>query len=228
MSLFLSPFLILVVVAVVLLGVGVARSQEAGSGRIEGSGVSAVQQRDLPPFTGVEIGLPANVRIACGTPQRVGVTADDNLLPHIVMRVEHGVLVISSAHPFTTRRPVTIELDVADLDLVRLVGTGDVEVTGAASRELRLSIVGSGTIHAVGTAATMRGEVSGAGTIDGSRLTVETAIATVSGVGTIATAPTARLDANISGSGIISYEGEPLVRSRISGVGAVRGVGERR
>lgn len=218
MSRFLHKTIITVLVAIGLAGV--AGCQES----IAGSGVRAEQRRDLPPFTGVVLELPASLRISCGTAQAVTVAADDNLLPHIEMRVEGGVLVITSEVSLTTRQPITIGIGVADLRLVRVGGTGEAEITGMAGSELRLAVAGSGQIRATGTAVHGRCEVSGTGRIDVSGMAARELQLITSGSGRIRVAGTAAaVVCEVSGAGAIDSAqlAAETVVATVSGSGAI-------
>lgn len=220
MNLFLTRITILAVVVIGLAGF--AGCQESGAGRIEGSGVRATQERHLPPFTGVVVELPANLRITCGTAQTVTIAADDNLLPHIATRVEGGVLVIASEPSFTTRQPITIDIGVTGLRLVRIRGTGEAEITGMAGSELQLAVAGSGKIHATGTAASARCEVSGAGQIDVSGMAARELQLITSGSGRLRVAgTTAAVVCWVSGAGAI--DGAQLIAETV--VATVSGSG---
>src|SRR4051794_32230974 len=75
--------------------------------RIEGSGTKASSTRPVAAFSRVEVRTAADVAIKVGAPSVV-VETDDNLLSNITTDVDQGVLVISSAKPFSTKLGVTV------------------------------------------------------------------------------------------------------------------------
>src|SRR5438067_2276905 len=89
-----SPLLVAVLLVVGLAGVVIwllfhydVVNGSSSSTTVEGSGVAAVQTRDLSAFSTVELAGTNTVTIAVGGEQAVAVHADDNLLGHFTTRV---------------------------------------------------------------------------------------------------------------------------------------------
>jgi hypothetical protein len=197
----------------------------SSSSTTEGSGVPATQARDVPAFHSVELAGSSNVVIRVGEPQSVVVRADDNLLKRVTTEVRSGTLVIANTPgSFTTKSPMSVEVEAPTLEAVTLSGSGNIVVDGVAAKSLKVSVPGSGTLTGSGTATRLDVSVSGSGSLQLTRLVASDARAVVSGSGSIFVTATASLDASVSGSGSILYAGNPeKVTKSVTGAGAIVG-----
>lgn len=102
-------------------------------------------------------------------------------------------------------------------------GSGRVSFTGEISRDADFKISGSGRIEATGSAERMDATISGSGKVLAVGLKVQIASVRISGSGDVEIEVGKELEANISGSGSVSYKGNPSkVNSNASGSGRVR------
>ena len=191
----------------------------------QGSGVSAIQARDVAAFHGIDLAGSNNVVIRVGAKQSVVVKADDNLLDRVTTDVQSGELVIGNTPgSFTTNSPMSVEVGVPSLDAVTLSGSGNIVVTGVDATSFDVSLPGSGTLTGDGTATRLDVTVSGSGMVQLTRLVATEARADVSGSGSIFLTATKSLDASVSGSGAIIYTGSPQdVTRNVTGSGAITG-----
>jgi Putative auto-transporter adhesin, head GIN domain len=197
----------------------------SSSSTTEGSGVSATQARDLAAFNRVELAGSNNVVVRVGAKQSVVVRADDNFLDRVTTQVQSGELVIANTPgSFTTRSPMSVEVEVPTLNALTLTGNGNVVVSGIEAKSLVVSLPGNGTLTGSGTARRLDVTVSGSGTVQFTRLVANDARAVVTGSGSIFITATKTLDASVSGSGAILYTGNPQdVTKSVSGTGAITG-----
>lgn len=101
-------------------------------------------------------------------------------------------------------------------------GSGKVLIALAISGSADLGISGSGKIEASGSAARVKASISGSGKVLASELETNTCEVRISGSGDVEINVKDELDANISGSGSVSYKGNPSkVNSHASGSGRV-------
>jgi len=134
-----------------------------------------------------------------------------------------------------------VEVDVAGPLEADVSGSGNVEVRGkcnsfdsdvSGSGKVILSInvaqnadfgvSGSGKIQASGTAAEVKASISGSGKVLAANLETNRCEVRISGSGDVEINVKNELDANISGSGSVSYKGNPSkVNSHASGSGSV-------
>ena len=153
---------------------------------VEGSGVPATQARDVAAFNSVELAGSNNVVIRVGEKQSVVVRADDNLLDRVTTEVQSGKLVIANTPgSFTTKSPMSVEVNVPTLNALTLSGSGNIVVSGIEAESLKVTLPGSGTLTGSGTATRLDVTVSGSGTVQFTRLVANDVRAVVSGSGSI-------------------------------------------
>ena len=188
-----------------------------------GSGVAATQTRSLPPFTGLDLAGDNNVVVEVGGKQSVVVHADRNLLRRVTTRVRSGRLVIGTTPGnLAAKSPMFVTVSVPSLDAVRLQGAGNIAVTGIHSRALTVALPGSGNIDVTGTTTKLHVTISGEGTAMLRGLIARDAKAALGGDGTIMLTATHSLTARLSGSGTVTYGGNPPhVTQRVTGSGTI-------
>jgi hypothetical protein len=188
-----------------------------------GSGVPAVQARYVAAFDKVELAGSNNVLIRVGEKQSVVVKADANLLDRVTTKVQSRTLVVANAPGgFTPTSPMSVEVTVPTLNALTLSGSGNIVIDGVRAESLTVTLPGSGTLTASGTATRLDVTVSGSGTVQFTRLVANDVQAVVSGSGSIFVTATTSLDASVSGSGAILYAGNPQnVTKSVTGTGAI-------
>ena len=101
-------------------------------------------------------------------------------------------------------------------------GSGKVDLNMAIASEAEFGISGSGKILASGSASVVKAHISGSGKVLAANLTTDRCDIRISGSGDVEINVQTELDANISGSGTVSYKGNPSkVNSHASGSGKV-------
>ncbi len=191
----------------------------------KGSGVVATQTRDLAAFNSIDLAGSNNVVIRVGEKQSVVVRADDNLLDRVTTEVQSGKLVIANTPgDFTTKSPMRVEVSVPTLNALTLTGSGNIVVDGIEAESLSVTLPGSGTLTASGTATRLDVTISGSGTVQLTRLIANDVRASVGGSGSIFVTATRSLDALVSGTGSILYAGNPRdVTKNVTGTGTIIG-----
>jgi putative autotransporter adhesin-like protein len=213
----------LAAIAVILLAHYDVFGGSSGSSGVRGSGVAAMQTRELGPFDKIELAGSNNVFIRVGGKQSVVVRADENLLRRVTTTVEAGSLVIgNTSGTFTTKGPMSVEVVVPSLQALTLAGSGVVAATGIDKGHLTVTLSGSGVLRASGRATRLDIALSGSGDAQLEQLAARDVQAVVSGSGRILVTATRSLDASVPGSGAIVYTGNPMhVVTSITGSGAV-------
>ena len=101
-------------------------------------------------------------------------------------------------------------------------GSGDIELSAAVTNVAAFDVAGSGEIKATGKAQAMEASVSGSGSLDATNFETDKTKVRVSGSGDAEVFAKVELDARTSGSGDISYKGNPAqVNTSNSGSGSV-------
>jgi len=102
-------------------------------------------------------------------------------------------------------------------------GSGKISFDGAITGSADVGISGSGKFSASGSANEIKTNISGSGKVLAADLVVDKCDVRISGSGDVEINVKSSLDANISGSGTISYKGNPSqVNSHASGSGRIR------
>jgi hypothetical protein len=102
-------------------------------------------------------------------------------------------------------------------------GSGRVFVSASIQELADLGISGSGKIQAQGTSRSVKASISGSGRVNAGDLATEKCDVRISGSGDLEINVKDELEANVSGSGSITYTGDPKrVNSHASGSGHVR------
>lgn len=92
---------------------------------------------------------------------------------------------------------------------ISIHGSGDIDLQQIQSKQCSASISGSGDIGLTGKTAEAKYSIAGSGDISASGLQATNAEASTAGSGSISCYASGKLSANISGSGDISYKGNP-------------------
>lgn len=102
-------------------------------------------------------------------------------------------------------------------------GSGKIYFSGDVLQTVETNISGSGRFEASGSATEIRSTISGSGRVAAADLVVDRCNVRISGSGTVQINVKTSIDASISGSGSLSYKGNPTsVNSHSSGSGRVR------
>lgn len=228
-----GPGHLLLVLAGVLVGVGIAATvmilsdafdSSSGSGQLVGSGNVVTERRDVPPFTSIALAGSSEVRIKVGSAQSVVVQADDNLFENVTTRVEAGRLVIGTTGSFTTKGPMSVTVTVPSLEGIALSGSGVIVAEDLRGDTLTVELPGSGVVVASGKVDRLDVVLPGSGAAELGGLEARDVDALVSGSGNILVQATGSLDAEVSGTGVITYTGSPVhVTRNVTGTGAITG-----
>lgn len=195
------------------------------SGKTEhGSGKLESEDRSVDVFTRIESNLGVDIDIKVGSPQKVTITFDDNLLDNIKTRVRGKTLEIDAKGSFSTEEDCKIEITVASLEEVDISGSGEITITNLDAKEFTFNMSGSGSLEASGKVEQLFLELSGSGEIDTRDLIAQEVEVDISGSGNAVVYAVSSLDGDISGSGDIRYVNEPQhVSTRVTGSGTIRG-----
>ena len=188
---------------------------------VPGSGNAKTDVRTVPAFSAVSIAGAIDADIAIGAESRVEITGDDNIVPLITTDVHGDRLEIGSRKNYRTSVRLVAKITVPRLTGIVLTGSGDITAHGVQADRLAVTLSGSGTIRADGTAHEAEVELAGSGKVTLDQLAAERASVSVSGSGDVAIAASKALDVSITGSGDVTYKGDPELKKQITGSGSV-------
>ncbi len=208
----------------------------------KGSGELSTVTRNVETFDAIKSSGSFEIHVTVGGEQKVEVTFDDNLLEFVETEVHGGTLKLRTTENVSSKHRCSIEIVVRELEEVRCSGSGWVEVVGLDSdhfefdlsgsgrltldgkaEEMEITVSGSGDVEAEGSAGELNVHVSGSGDVDASGLVARDAYVRVSGSGKVSVHAEEEFDADVSGSGNITYYGNPEhVSTSVSGSGRIR------
>lgn len=214
---------------------------------IVGSGNIVLEERPLPSFDQIEANGAYSIIISQGPQQLVEVEGDDNILPVITTRVRGGKLEISNTRNYRTNSQIKVFITVPAVSSVELNGAGNifgetllsgdllnVEVNGSGNVDLELDYIklvaesrGSGNFLLFGAVTEQEVELSGSGNYKAKELFSENCEIKISGSGNGEVRAANILEAEVNGSGNITYFGNPeFIESSINGSGRLIKGGE--
>lgn len=204
------------------------------------------ETRNLSGFTKVSFGVPGNLYIHIGSDFKVILEGDKDFLAEIETEVSNGRLLIKkdSWTNFSNKK-VVVNITMPSIEGLGVSGSGQAEILDAvkagsfdlsvsgsgrlyinelASDDLGCGISGSGDviIKGNGSASKANIDISGSGSYTGESFKIEIADIGISGSGSCVCNVTGTLETHVSGSGNVTYLGNPKVDARISGSGRVR------
>ena len=202
--------------------------------RVKGNGKTVTIKRSVGDYDAVAISGWFDVKLVNGNEGELTLKGEENLLDYIKTEVNNGKLVIKTKKgvnlkPSNWNSGIYITVPVESIEMVALSGSGDVigeakiktdnfktKVSGsgdislavdANTVEARLS--GSGDINLTGKANDLDVRVSGSGDIKAYDLIAEFVTAQITGSADIKITANQMLKAKVTGSGDISYKGNP-------------------
>jgi hypothetical protein len=224
----------------------------AGIKMITPSDVNISENRDVSGFNAIEFSTLGKINIMQGDKESLNISGPDNVVPEIITEVRNTTLIIRSKeninfNPLGSDNPLTFTIVVKDLTSLTLSGAGDVQVetlttpsldinmSGAGKVQqnqittdnLSINLSGLGGIDISGQATQATIDISGAGGVNAPDLKTQTANVTISGLGGVTIWVTDQLTGNISGSGSVSYYGNPQTDTSSSGIGDFKSLGNK-
>ena len=215
--------------------------------RVKGNGNTVTIDRSVGEYDKVALAGWFDVELVDGSEGQLTLTGESNLLEYIKTEVKDGKLTIKqkkgvNLKPSNWNEGITIIVPVEQIDAVSLSGSGDIvgktvlksdnfktSISGSGditieveAKSLDASMSGSGDIRLSGRTTDFEVSVSGSGDIRAYDLQADFVDAQVSGSADIRVTANEMLKARVSGSGDISYKGNPKkIDTKSSGSGDI-------
>ncbi len=223
----------------------------AGCAGLRGSGQVVTEERPISDVDTVQLSGIGRLEVTQGSPAKLTVEADENLMKYISTEVKGDRLVISEKSyglPISMIQPsrtIVYRLQISKPSVIELSGSGEIVANGLDVSTLKIDISGSGKAE-VGDLkadslrydlsgsgkADMSGEVdsedvnvSGSGRLTAGDLKASTVSVSISGSGDATVWAVERLNVNVSGSGTVKYYGSPNINQQVSGSGKLESLG---
>src|SRR5512133_1346796 len=133
---------------------------------VQGSGKIVKQAVDVNNFDRVSLEGSGNVYVQKGQTENLTIEADDNILPLLDTRVTGHELVLGMKpnQSINPSKRIVYRLTVKDLNEISLRGSGNFYVEPTQSKDMKISVFGSGDINMKGLDAdTLSINLSGSG-----------------------------------------------------------------
>lgn len=215
---------------------------------LKGEGNKTTASPQVSTFDAVSVALEVNavVNVQEGSVPSVKIDGYENLLKHIVTKVENGMLHITHDLDETwtmESEDIKVTVTMPSITNLKLTGSGDAAVHGnitgssffldaSGASDITIDNITADSFLVDASGATdleVKGgrvkfaeyDISGAGTVKAYPLQTEETIASISGAGTSHVTALQKLTADISGAGSVKYKGHPAITKDISGAGSV-------
>jgi len=215
--------------------------------KIKGNGEKVTIERSTSDYDAIAVSGWFDVDLVDGKEGQLTLEGESNLLEYIITEVKNGKLVIKTENnvnlkPSDWNSGIRITVPVERVSSISLSGSGDIvskttikteklETSMSGSGDITLdietnsvsaSMSGSGDITFNGTTTDFAATISGSGDIKAFDLEADNVEATVSGSADIKVTANKRLQARVSGSGDITYRGNPeKLDTKTSGSGDI-------
>jgi len=214
---------------------------------VKGNGNTTSIDRNVGEYDAVAVSGWFDVDLVDGKEGQLTLEGEENLLEYLVTEVKNGKLIIRTENgvnlkPSSYDDGIRITVPVEDIDAVSLSGSGDIvgrttlkasdfktAMSGSGDITLDLdtdsmtaAMSGSGDMNLSGSTRDFDATISGSGDIKAYDLDADNVEATISGSADIKVTANKMLKARVSGSGDISYRGNPeKVDTKTSGSGDI-------
>jgi len=218
------------------------------AGCVVGGGPVVQETREVQGFERVVLEGSGDVELVPGEREGVTVEANRSLLSRVKTEVRGRTLYLGLRSPaIFVSGPVRYRVSfikVAGLEALgsghirarqlssesvdlRVGGSGGIVVDSLAAERLEVDLTGSGKVEIGGEVGDQDVTISGSGDYLARDLSSQSARIGILGSGNADLTVHEALDVSISGSGDVSYYGDPTVEQRILGSGVVRSRGSR-
>lgn len=190
-----------------------------------------LQERNLAPFDGIDVGGAFTVILSQGNTQIVKVETDENLQSKVITEVENGELKISSKS-MNNPGKLNVYVTVKQLHSLNISGAASVkgenkltsdhlriESSGAAkatldveTTKLDTEVSGASDLKLSGSATEHTSELSGAGQLKALDLITSKSTLDISGAAEGRITAKDEINADVSGAGKLTYYDEPAVK----------------
>jgi putative autotransporter adhesin-like protein len=172
-----------------------------------GNGELAREARELGDLHGVDVGGVFVLRAERADDRLVELEGDANLLPHVQLTNEAGVLHARTDANLSPKLDLVLHVRSPELNTIELSGAARGEITGIAGDAFELEVSGASEAHVAGDVGRFALDVSGASDVDGAALIARDVKVEASGASDAKVTANVSLDAEASGASDILWGG---------------------
>lgn len=207
----------------VAMGLTVALSG-CGREQVTGTGEGKQDVRNVAEFSGINVNGNYEIVGSMGSPQKVVVFSNENLLPYITSTVKSSVLMIDTSKSADIKPTIIQKMwffsDV--FDSLTLNGASRFQFLDLKAKKLVISLTGAHQLLFSGTGTDIDIVINGNSDVDAKNLAVENATIEINGSSSVLINPSKTLKVKINGNGkVIYFNKEPKIEQTINGSGQV-------
>jgi hypothetical protein len=186
---------------------------------VKGKGGLRSEFRKTTPFTRIESRICADIQIIKSKISNIRISAQENILPLILITERDGLLIISTGE-FTVCSDSSIRITIymPCLDEISLSGKGTIRSECPVPN---INLKGEGTISCAGRIRNATVDLSGTGEINLGEMKLKDAEVTIKGNGTVTINASETLHAILPGTGKLYYKGNPVITGNTSEKGGL-------
>lgn len=187
---------------------------------LEGTGELTTKEMSLDEFNKFTIEGTIDVRLTQGSPQKVMVTAQPNIIDQLKTNVANKHWKIGFETSIRSAKTTVVEITIPDIEEINILGSGNIDGENDFNLDrLEINVAGSGEVDIFGKATTQEINLNGSGDVKNFDLLSITTKVAITGTGDVEISSEEELNVQISGVGDVKYKGTPNIVSEISGVG---------
>jgi Putative auto-transporter adhesin, head GIN domain len=228
---------------VLFCGAGIFILSITSCDTVKGSGDIVKEIRNETDFHAIDISIAGHVELYQGSTWKVEIEIEETILPYLETEVRNGRLDIYFSRHVHDVDDLKIKITAPMIDAIDLNGSGNliafdslsgskltVDISGSGDADLRkvyydelkLDLSGSGNLQLQGESLKAAMYVSGSGNLNASDCQIKVISVDASGSGDIRCRVSDQLKGNISGSGNVYYDGNPVTDVDVSGSGRLK------
>lgn len=191
--------------------------------RIHGSGISATRTYAVEDFDRITTWGVGTVIVEQTGRERLTVTGDDNVLPHLDIESRSGTLMIGpeSGVDLSLRNELVFHVEVVDLKRINASGAVQLDADLGWHSTFSALLSGVTSLDVTGSVDVLDVVISGVSRFGGRDFQGREVKVVVSGVSSAVVWATERLEGAASGTSAILYRGSPDVDVAVSGLATV-------
>ena len=189
-----------------------------------GSGILMIEEREIEPFTQVEVAGAIEADVARGDVPFVEISGDDNVVPIVITEVRGQTLVVRTAYKGRVKQQhgIKVRIETPEFNRADVSGACEVDIEGFDSETVVLDVSGASDVSISGACRKLVADLSGACDLDAEQLAAAEVRVDASGASSAKVHAHERLVADASGASNIEYLGNPTsIKADKSGASSV-------
>lgn len=187
----------------------VAACASAPAGTLQGAGPLKTEVRPVADFTGVEARHGMKLNLVIGTPPKVELTAQENLLSISTTNVANGTLIIDTTRNWSSLDGITVKVTMPTIAALGLVGGATGLANALTATDLSIHTEGGAVLEMSGSVESLDVTSNGGGVLKLGALATRNATVDLEG-GVVATLDvTGTVSGSASGGVLLVVRGHP-------------------